>query len=115
MKNYKDKVTVRLESKYSQRESMSNSDRNIRRQEEREYQKFVKLVYSYLEKDWWDSVDGSIQNRLYNEWKHERLYVARQRGSIKDAFIRWVKIIRLEVKPNCSLYRDKIIDKLLQE
>ena len=116
---YKDKLTTRLEANHSNqlldRDPWGNdiSNRASRRKEERRFKQFTLDVYRYLEKDWWDSVDEETKKKLYNEWFG---IIRLSNSGIYNTpdFKKWITQVRKDIKPNVLLYRDKILNKILE-
>jgi hypothetical protein len=106
---YKDKGTMRSYAKQQEKYDLDKSDRTKRREREREYKRFVSNFYKYVERDWWDSVDDSDKKSLYSEWSHICVI-----SHHKQDFEEWANRVKKDIKPNTSIYRNKILDKILE-
>ncbi len=110
--NYNDKVTLKLKENYQNRDG-EKSDRQKRRESKKNYNKFITKAYKYLNKDWLDSIDEDIKISLSHDW-----YVANYRNRwLKKPveFSEWIKSSFKNIKPNTSVYRNTIINSLLNE
>lgn len=110
---YNDRGTMRSYLKQQERYDLEKSDRAKRRELEREYKTFLSKFYKYVERDWWDSVSVENKKSLYSEWSHIKV-VAKSQGHDTD-FGEWVKMVRRDTKPNIVVYRNKILERLLDE
>lgn len=118
---YRDKSTIRYQINQQNREGEDKSERSKRRELERKYKKFNSKVYKYVDKDWWESVDDDVRKQLYRDWcyiVHDSfIYRGSASPKIMDPsdFENWIKIVRRDIKPNVVVYRNKILDRLLDE
>lgn len=119
---YKDKSTLRWQRKQLEKDDYSKSDRNIRREEKRNLEKFRVKVCKYVDSDWWDSFTTSEQMSIYRSWLNsgdewvfwKSKFTSTKQSSDND-FDKWIKRKYDEVKPNMSVYRDKKLDRILNE
>lgn len=112
---YNDKVTLKLKENHQTRmwEESGKSDRQRRRENKKKYSKFIDEAYKYLNKEWLDSVDEKIKIEICSKWdvvKFRNKYIQHPVD-----FGDWVKTSFRNIKPNPSIYRDVIINKLLDE
>lgn len=110
---YNDKQTRLIVAKHSENQqsddfSFGKSERAIRRQTKRSVDKFTKSVYKYIEKDWWDSVDYRIKEKLYHEWGFYSTHINKS-----ASFGKWINEVRETIKPNVGVYRQKVLKNLL--
>ena len=111
---YNDKQTRLINAKHSEKQQQYNgfdmSDRSIRRQNKRSVEKFTKSVYKYIEKDWWDSVDYKVKEKLYHEWQFFSSHINKSAN-----FGKWINEVKETIKPNVGVYRQKVLKKLLND
>lgn len=90
-----------------------------RRELKRSIDKFSIKVVKHVDKDWWDSLTKD-RTEVYHSWnnyirsEYYRVMIPSSEVIDKD-FETWIKKIKSEVKPNTSLYRDKKIDRILND
>lgn len=119
---YKDKSTLRWQRKQLEKDDYSKSDRTLRREEKRNLEKFRVRVCRYVDSDWWDSFTTSEQMSIYRSWLNsgdewvfwKSKFTSTKQPSDND-FDKWIKRKYDEVKPNMSVYRDKKLDRILNE
>lgn len=105
---YTDRNTMVLSSKYSDKEVQYDSNnRRARREAERNLLGFNRLVYRYIEKEYWDSVDLKDRKFIYNNWSN---YFYINKMSNFESFI---KNELFYTKIDKAKYRDKRINKIL--
>lgn len=113
---YNDKGTKRAYAKQQDRYDEEKSDRAVRRELERNYIKFTYKVYKYIDRDWWESVDESTRKKLYSEWTyivHDSL-IGQPNAKLDPAgFENWIKMVKRDIKPNVLIYRNKVLNRLL--
>ena len=109
---YKDKNTIRSHINHVSKleAGETKSDRKIRREKERRLNKFTLNVYKYIDRDWWDSVDFDVKEEIYSNW-----IVTNIRSRSDISFEVWIKSVRKDIKPNKQVYREKIIDNILDD
>lgn len=113
---YNDKQSIKWRQKQDER-SDTKSDRTKRRELERQFVKFGIKVCKYVESDWWDCLEFSDKNNLYNGWLNLSMNPNmryKDPDFIESEFIKWIKSKRIEIKPNMALYRDKKLNKILK-
>jgi len=110
--NYNDKVTLKLKENYQSRDG-EKSERQKRRENKKNYDKFITKAYKFLNKEWLDSVDEVIKMNLSYDWT---VVSYRNRWLKRPVeFSEWIKSSFKNIKPNTSVYRNTIINSLLNE
>jgi len=116
---YKDKHTIRWQQKQDERTD-TKSDRAIRRELKRNIDKFSIKVIKYVDSDWWNSLENKDREQVYYSWdkyirdKYWRATIP-DHNKLEGEFESWIKKMKSEVKPNTSLYRDKKLDRILND
>jgi hypothetical protein len=87
-------------------------DRRTKREYERNSKKFNQEVYHHINREWWDSLSFNDRVSIHNDWG---VTVRSPMGFKPINFGEWIKNAVKKYKPDISIYRDKVIDKLLNE
>lgn len=115
--NYNDKHTRLLKDKHQNKPDYIGSDRSNRREFEREFKKFKEKFCSYTSSEIWECIEKSDQEGLFNSWRFALSFNGKTALSFNDktAFKFWLKNKIKSINIDKQLYRDKIIDRLLDE
>ena len=115
---YNDKHTKLLQTKHQDKlDSIGTiwaTSRSDRREFKREFNKFKTRVILHTNVDLWDCINETDQVGIFNSWRfsHTKL---RPNGSLKPDFKSWIKNEIKSIEIDKHLYRDKVIDRLLDE
>jgi hypothetical protein len=90
----------------------SKRDRTIRREQKRKLKKFRVRVCQNVDSDWWDSFTFYEQQEIYQSWLNNSVVYWNNK---KNDFVTWIKKKYINVKPDKSVFRDKKIDKIINE
>jgi hypothetical protein len=111
---YKDRGTINSWNKQIDKLDQPDSDRKRRRERERELKKFSEAICLVVGKDWWDCVTLKQKEALYSNWssvKYRNFYSL----SFSISFEEWLMSIKDTVIIDKGLYREKKINKVLDE
>ena len=113
---YKDKNTLIISEKNSDKPDVFDygwgySDRERKRNNKREVDKFAKGIVCYVSKDWWECLSDSDRENIYNDYYSSKNSCIR--SGITFSTPTWILKIKSEYKPDMQLYRDRMINKVL--
>lgn len=119
---YKDRHTLNQQSKQLDKQLRESddylnqvafgSDRKSRREMERQLDKFETKICTYLTKDWWNSLSFEDRKEIYTEYRNMTGWM-RHSNQTTLTLQEFSEKVKGKYKPIVSLYRDKIIDKIL--
>lgn len=107
---YKDKGTTLGYQKQIDKLDNQRSCRSIRREKERNLQYFSEKICKYVSKEWWSSFSVDERMEMYINWSGSKF-----RYGYKVEFEVWLEEAKLRWKPDSATYREKIIDRLLDD
>jgi hypothetical protein len=108
---YNDKNTQISQSKQLDKLDNFKSDRSLRRERERAMEDFSKQVCLYVDKDWWDCVSPEQKNSLYSVWIRQK-FSSKFNGITLE---KWINVKKSEVLIDKGLYREKKINKIIND
>ena len=111
---YKDKGTFLSYQRQIDKIDAEKSQRAIRREKQRELEKFTILICQYVTKEWWTSFSLEKQLEIKQKWSDAN-FRWHYHGFEQPNFENWLVGIKSIYKPDIDTYRDKIIDKLLDD
>ena len=111
---YNDKNTQRSWVKQIEKEDVSKSDRNLRRERERAMQEFSYQVCRFVDKDWWDCVTPQQKETLYSTWISVNFRNRFSNGNIVT-LDKWINERKSEVIIDKALYREKKINRVIND
>ena len=113
---YNDKNTQRSWVKQIEKEDLSKSDRNLRRERERAMQDFSNQVSLCTDRDWWDCVTPEQKQTLYSTWISFKFRTKFSGEQITlDTLGNWINQRKSEVIIDKALYREKKINRVIND
>ncbi len=112
---YNDKNTQISWAKQIEKEDISKSDRNLRRERERVMQEFSEKVCDFIDKDWWDCVTPQQKETLYFTWISVKFRNRFSNGGNIVTLDKWINERRSEVIIDKALYREKKINRVIND
>ena len=111
---YKDRGTINSWNKQVDKLDQPDSERKRRRERERELKGFSESICLIVDKDWWDCVTLKQKEALYSNWSSVK-YRSYYNLSVPISFKEWLMSIKDTVIIDKGLYREKKINKVLDE
>jgi hypothetical protein len=111
---YKDRGTINSWNKQIDKLDQPDSERKRRRERERELKGFSESICLIVDKDWWDCVDEGQKWTICCDWSSVK-YRSYYNLSVPISFRDWVMSIKKDVVIDGALYREKKINKVLDE
>lgn len=112
---YNDKNTLISNDKHlnrvENRDPWNLTDREQRRLDKKNYKKFLTKFSGRIKKDWWECLSTSDQKSIYREYQN--ILRVSYRNRTQPEFKRWLTKLKEEYKPNVQLYRERMIDNVL--
>lgn len=104
---YRDKHTLIGWQKELDKEDFSESGRARSRKNSRELKRFCLKMLLY-DRDWWDCVSENDRHSIWHDWTWNS-------GRYIRSFPKFIERVKSIYKVDQSLYRDKKINRLLNE
>lgn len=104
---YRDKHTLIGWQKELDKEDFSESNRTRNRKNSREFKRFC-FKMSLRDKDWWDCILDNDKYRIWQDWLCDSSKYIRN-------FPKFLAYVKNKYKVNQSLYRDKKINRVLND
>lgn len=110
---YNDRNTLNSWNKQVDKLDQEDSDRKLRRKNERDLNNFSKSICLIVDKDWWDCVSKEQKQMVFHKWQNTSYYQRNMGFNKSIKFEDWVKEIRETTPIDISLYRDKQLQRIL--